>query len=377
MKKKIVLLLAMLASMTTAFADGIVSITNVQNAVPGYTGSFDIVLNESNTQTFRAYQLDLQLPEGLTYSSYTQGELLTTHQTTVSDQAENTTRFSGNANPNADFTATSGTLLTVYFTVASTATGTPTASLKNISFAKTDNSSQPSDDATGDIAIGNTITLSEDATTAPAAISNVNVTVKRTLKADVWNTIVLPFDVPAEKIATVFGEGTQIGSFDGCDYNLTTKDIKVNFFSVDAITAHIPYIIKVAAGKEEFNVEGVNITAATNGLKSEKENEYSLMNTMQGTYTPVTVPDKGLILSNNEFVFSKGKSKLKDFRAYFSFPQAKYANARMKINVINNTTKVSDVKAKTTDGKVYNLSGYQSEMPAKGFYIKDGKIFKK
>ena len=385
MKKKIVLLLTLLASITYAHADGFVSIENVRNAVPGYTGSFDIVLSTSNTETFQAYQLDVQLPEGFSFSGtatnfsdcYKQGALLTTHATTVSDQGNNTRRFSGNANPNASFTSTSGTLLTIYFTVDANASGDLTANLKNISFANTSNASVSSDDATGNITVGSVVTLSEDDTTAPIAISNVDVTVERTLKAGVWNTIVLPFDVPAAQIATVFGEGTKIGEFTGYDYNTTTKEVKVNFEDKNQIVAHTPYIIKVPGELSQITVSNADITNPTNDLtvnKSVSDPTFGIEITkkMIGTYVPVTLDDNCLFLSENNFVFSKGKSKIKGFHAYFNLMQAKQTLARMRIS-FDETTGIKSVKAGDEDAKIFNLSGQRVAEPGRGLYIKNGK----
>ena len=385
MNKKIVLLLTLLASITYAHADGFVSIENVRNAVPGYTGSFDIVLSTSNTETFQAYQLDVQLPEGFSFSGtatnfsdcYKQGALLTTHATTVSDQGNNTRRFSGNANPNASFTSTSGTLLTIYFTVDANASGDLTANLKNISFANTSNASVSSDDATGNITVGSVVTLSEDDTTAPIAISNVDVTVERTLKAGVWNTIVLPFDVPADQIATVFGEGTKIGEFTGYDYNTTTKEVKVNFEDKNQIVAHTPYIIKVPGELSQITVSNADITNPTNDLtvnKSVSDPTFGIEITkkMIGTYVPVTLDDNCLFLSENNFVFSKGKSKIKGFHAYFNLMQAKQTLARMRIS-FDETTGIKSVKAGDEDAKIFNLSGQRVAEPGRGLYIKNGK----
>lgn len=385
MNKKIVLLLTLLASITYAHADGFVSIENVRNAVPGYTGSFDIVLSTSNTETFQAYQLDVQLPEGFSFSGtatnfsdcYKQGALLTTHATTVSDQGNNTRRFSGNANPNASFTSTAGTLLTIYFTVDANASGDLTANLKNISFANTSNASVSSDDATGNITVGSVVTLSEDDTTAPIAISNVDVTVERTLKAGVWNTIVLPFDVPADQIATVFGEGTKIGEFTGYDYNTTTKEVKVNFEDKNQIVAHTPYIIKVPGELSQITVSNADITNPTNDLtvnKSVSDPTFGIEITkkMIGTYVPVTLDDNCLFLSENNFVFSKGKSKIKGFHAYFNLMQAKQTLARMRIS-FDETTGIKSVKAGDEDAKIFNLSGQRVAEPGRGLYIKNGK----
>lgn len=375
MKKKIVLLLTLLASMTFAYADGIVSITNVNNAYAGYTGSFDIVLNESNTESFRAYQFDLQLPEGLSYSSNSNGELLTTHQTTVSDElADRTWTISGYANPNAAFTSTTGTLMTIYFTVSSGISGDKAIQLKNIKFTTNDNTTSTTDNTEKVISVGSTVILSEDETTVPVAANGVDVTVQRELKAGVWNTIVLPFDVPATQIETVFGTGTKIGYFTGYTVDITNSAVSVNFESRDAIVANTPYIIKVPTALTEFTISNTSIVASedltvdynTGGGTRIKYSEFT------GSYVPTIIEDYFLFLSDNSFVYSKGKSKIKGFRAYFNLSDAYYAAARMRIS-FNEATGINDVKASDDGDKVYNLSGQRVATPKNGLYIKNGK----
>ena len=87
----------------------------------------------------------------------------------------------------------------------------------------------------------------------------VNVRVKRTIVANTWSTICLPFSMTAEQIAIAFEGEVQLGDFDGCDVNDETGDISVKFVAATAIEANHPYIIKVSDAVEEFTVEGVDI----------------------------------------------------------------------------------------------------------------------
>ena len=85
MKRKLLLFALLLAGLTNVrAANGSLSIANIRNVVPGYSGSFDIVLTGSDN-TYCAYQFNLALPEGLTYTGYTNGALLTNHTADVTD----------------------------------------------------------------------------------------------------------------------------------------------------------------------------------------------------------------------------------------------------------------------------------------------------
>jgi len=389
MMRKLLLFFGFLALVTSARgadAGAIVSISNIKNIVPGYTGSFDVVLNSSSTEYYTTLGLDVQLPDGFTYTGYTAGALLTeSHASNIfpSDQGNNTSRFSSYANPTADFTAKQGVLLTIHFTVDAAAT-TGTAWVKNASFTLGTESCYATD-ASAELTVTNVLTLDEDATEAPMAGSNLNVKINRTLYADRWHTIVLPFAVSASQVTAAFGAGTQIGYFKG--YTFADPNISVNFEARTEMAAHTPYIIKVPATIDGFTVEGVDITTLAEGevpqvsygqqVGSGKNKHYE-DNEMIGTYvTETVIPDYGLFLLNNQFMFSKGNSKLKAFRAYFSFYDAEYDSSAREfiINFDDTVTGISNVSASTldADSDVFNLSGQRVTEPAKGLYIRGGQ----
>ena len=389
MMRKLLLFFGFLALVTSARgadAGAIVSISNIKNIVPGYSGSFDVVLNSSSTEYYTTLGLDVQLPDGFTYTGYTAGALLTeSHASNIfrSDQGNNTSRFSSYANPTADFTAKQGVLLTIHFTVDAAAT-TGTAWVKNASFTLGTESCYATD-ASAELTVTNVLTLDEDATSAPMAASNLNVKINRTLYADRWHTIVLPFAVSASQVSAAFGAGTQIGYFKG--YTFADPNISVNFEARTEMAAHTPYIIKVPATIDGFTVEGVDITTLGEDevpqvsygqqVGSGKNKHYE-DNEMIGTYVAETrIPEYCLFLLNNQFMFSTGSSKLKAFRAYFSFYDAEYdSSAREFIIIFDDTvTGISNVSASTldADSDVFNLSGQRVTEPAKGLYIRGGQ----
>ncbi len=379
MMKKLLLFVMLLAGLNAHADNGTISVTNIKNVVPGYTGSFDIVLSGSDN-TYCAYQFDLTLPTGLTYSSYANGELINGHDATVTDQGSNITRFSGSANPSANFTAKNGTLLTIYFTVASNySEGSVSFSGFKLTLGTVTTNFTV---ASQSIPISTVITLDEDATSAPAAISNVNVTVNRTLKANVWNTIVLPFDMSAEQITEAFGNDAQVAELSDVEYTFDgpdTKNIKVSFSAVTEIVAHHPYIVKVTSAISSFSVSSVNITSGTPTIDIATDSKYKKF---VGTYTTeTTIPDGGLFLSDNQFKYSTGSSKLKAFRGYFDF---KYkldgydsASAPAVTFDINGTTAIDAIEdgaIRTAQAQTYyNLAGQRVANPTKGIYIVNGK----
>lgn len=73
--------------------------------------------------------------------------------------------------------------------------------------------------------------------TFSANIPYVDVTLKRTLYADEWNTLCLPFPLNASQIAETWGEGTQIAEF------VSKSETKANFDYCNEIKAGKPCLI--------------------------------------------------------------------------------------------------------------------------------------
>ena len=92
--------------------------------------------------------------------------------------------------------------------------------------------------------------LDENSTVAPTAQTSVNVKVKRTIKANEWSTLCLPFDMTEAQVKTVFGNDVQLKEF--ISYDVTKEGnnvtgITINFEDADlsdGFYGNYPYIIK-------------------------------------------------------------------------------------------------------------------------------------
>lgn len=372
-RRKLLLLLGLVATLTGAYADdnGTLAIANVQNAVQGKTGSLDIVLSGS-TRTYRDFQFDITLPAGLTYTGHSAGALLNGH--TIQTSGSGTIRFTGYSDNTQ--TAANGTLLTVSFTVAESATaGANTVTLANVVFS--DDAAKHYILTAGDNAVTVTgaLTLSETDTEAPTPASGVNVTLSRSFDVNKWYTICLPFALTAEKLKTAFGENVKVGDFSG--YTVSGSAISVNFTTVTAMAANHPYIIKVTnANVENPTFNGVDIVAGSpvnnKGTDATDEN----IKAMIGVYEETTLQENWLYIKDNQFKYSTGASKVKPYRAYFRFCDFTDAmHSRSIIIVEDGATGIRLIDGDRADGDWYDLSGRKlSGKPAsKGVYIQNGK----
>lgn len=245
--------------------------------------------------------------------------------------------------------------------------------------------------------VENRIELDENSTTAPAAAENVNVLVKRSVKAGNWGTICLPFAMDANQVAAVFGEGTQLANFIGADIitddDELVSEIKVKFESVSAIEANHPYLLKSKNDityDEGFKVEGVTIDAAkTPQIRFDWDENNEVWQTFfKGVYVPTVLSSKNwLFLSGNKFYYSNTSTTMKGFRGYFKFKSPldpKYKDlstgAHIGILIDDEATSIEGFTTSHVVEGVYDLSGRKIQLQdgdlnklQKGVYIIDGK----
>ena len=231
--------------------------------------------------------------------------------------------------------------------------------------------------------------LDETSTSAPASATGVDVRVLRTIKANEWSTICLPFAMTAEQVKAAFGDDVELGDFTGTDSEFDNADnvvgIKANFSNVTAIDANHPYIIKVSAPVSEFTLDGVDIVAEEDDAYIEFDNGKTgsrrvVFSGFYGTYHAGTKLDKfTLFLNDNKFWYSTGSTQMKAFRAYFDFldklTEVEDAySSRIVFSFNNESSGISVIaNSKSVNSKYYDLQGRSVAKPGKGLYIKNGK----
>ncbi len=210
--------------------------------------------------------------------------------------------------------------------------------------------------------------LDETATTAPSTVTSANIRVKRTLNADEWSTIVLPFALSETQLKKLFGDDVQVADLTG--YTKTDGGLNVNFQTVKAIEANHPYIIKVKNGVTQFTVNGVDITTTAQPTYQATANA-----TFAGTYVAeTTIPSGCLFLSGNKFWYATDQTmQSKGYRAWFDFNDKVSDGSRITLTVDGTTAVSAVLGVGVTDGKVYNLQGISVKAPAKGICIQNGK----
>ena len=383
--KKILLLMTLFAGLMSAQADNTV-VVNPVTVPQGGTGSFDIELN--NETEFTAFFMALTLPSGISYVSFSQGSRFDGHS--VDDGAKDGKKtfaaLSGSSKPIKE---NSGMLIRVFVSAdAGLAVGSVlNAKLDELAFTTPGGVEYNLTDVNFNITIGEARTLlDETSATAPTAENGVDVRVRRTINANEWSTICLPFAMSEAQAKAAFGSDVQLADFTGwetTEYDASDNAlaIDVTFSSVTAIEANHPYVIKVSSAVTEFTVDGVDIAPEDDPAVSVGKKSKGTLGSFTGSYVPTLIDEECLFLNSNKFWYSTGKTNMKGYRGYFYFQDvlaAYAASAPVKMKfTLDGTTGIEDVQtfngSNIQDGEIYDLAGRRVEKAEKGIYIINNK----
>ena len=385
-------------------------ISTMDNAIYVEPASVCVGLNQTlsvkmkNANPVAGFEFSLQLPEGFTVNSVG-GASLSNERTT----SEKTSSFSyavlddgtvkvlcGTMTQNPEtgklytFDGNDGEVATITVSVdPSMVLGNYSAIVTNAKLADADAvKTTISSNVESVITVSDVLVLDENSTVTPPAASNVTVTVRRTINANEWSTICLPFDMTEEQVKTAFGNDVQLAefvSYDAVKDGNNVTSITINFDDTDlseGFYGNYPYIIKTSRDITEFTLTAdiapdVAVAEYDNGKKGGKREVYG---SFIGTYKAKTVvPDNSLFLSANKFWYSAGLTKMKAFRAYFTLndvlSQINTANARAFISIGNKTTGIHSLQLTGSVDDWYTISGMKLDKKptSKGVYIIDGK----
>lgn len=398
MKKKIFLMITLLVGIVSAQATNDVVVGDV--TIPqGGSGVVNIELN-NNDDEFTAYQFRLILPEGLNFvadkkgnPSFVAGDRYDDHSISSSTLGV----FSCISTTLAPISGTSGSLLSVDVTAsADVAVGTKlNVTLGEIECTTSGTSPKAVkfEDVTFTVTIGDPadthVVLDETSTTAPAASGGpVDIQVKRTIKANEWSTLVLPFDMTEAQLTEALGSDVKLAEFEDYEAEYTGDDVTgltVNFVATDlteGFYGNYPYLVKTSKDITEFIVTST-IDPDEEGAVAEYDNgktgkQRKVLGSLIGTYhAGDAIPADGLFLNGNKFWYSTGGTKIKAFRAYFMLNDvlSNGAEAKVRFMVDEDAAAIEGVTPDMEDGVWYTLDGrtLNGKPTERGVYIVDGK----
>lgn len=202
----------------------------------------------------------------------------------------------------------------------------------------------------------------------PVTASDVTVTLKRTIAANKWSTIVLPFAMTNSQLKAAFGDDVKLAQFTAASSSALT------FSAATELSANEPYMIYVSSDVSgEKTIENVDIASATPTKTISGVN-------FVGTYSKVNIPAVAYFVSNNNPVYNQAESSkrtIKPFRAYFTGIAAPSPGAPLQFIFDEETTGIAHVDVdgniSVEEGVFYNLSGQRVIQPTRGLYIVNGK----
>lgn len=394
MKRFVVSLLALLLLSGVSVAQRL-SVSDVE-VVPGTTASFALTVDVEEG-VYSGFQFEMQFPAT---------GFSTTGNATAASTWQGGTLFVGDLNAGVGRVAALSTtdkpipdgemvIGTVEFAVGeNVALGEYDVTISAFNFLDGTNYA-PVADVTFKVKVVDALNvyLDENATVAPEAAQGVNVHVRRTINADSWSTIVLPFSMTAAQVKSAFGDDVELADFVGCDTQLDNEDnvtgINVKFVDATSIEANHPYIIKVSEAVTEFTVEGVDIvpeeepSVDCDRIGKGTSRDPFRYNSFIGTYVANTaVPEEDLFISENKFWYSTGLTMMKAFRGYFEFydvlSEMESAGARITLSFGGEVTAVAyaPTESEPTE-KVFDLQGRRVRAMGRGLYIRNGRIINK
>ena len=392
MKKYLLTLLSFFTIQTIVLATNTVEVKPLSISKGG-TAKLEIQLE--NSDEIKAFQFNLVLPDGITVTKVEKSERLP--DGIILDynalSTANTYRIIGYQIGNTPFSGTSGCF--VYVTLSAsdelTVGSNLTGNISEISLTVIPTAEYEAEGSSFEITIVEPadpwVTLDENSTTLPeASDGETEIKVKRTIKANQWNTICFPFAMTEAQVYEAFGEDVQVAEF--IEYESTDDLTSINVIfdearlAEDGFMANYPYIIKTSKNITEFMVTSViepneenAVAEFTNGKNGSRKEVYG---TFYGTLKAGgKVPANCLFLNGGDFWYSTGKSNIKAFRGYFAFVDvlASLETAASKVKMVfrDETTGIKNVIVETANDDMYDLQGRRIVNPDKGVYIKNGK----
>ncbi|MGN0386052.1 MAG: hypothetical protein ACI4EX_09215 [Lachnospiraceae bacterium] len=397
MKRISLILFAFLMILGDVCAENLLTVNDV--TIPSGSKAA-IEINCDFDSQFKGYQFDIDLDEGVSLELDEAGKpvgengFATDHIVSSAKISTNKYRFVV-VSLTGQLLPLNGTVLRV-FAIAEegTAVGSSfSGKISAIEFTTSETEPYYFDEIPFSLTVGEPVdtrtVLDEESSVLPATASGVDVRVKRTIKANTWSSIVLPFAMTSEQMKTAFGEDVEAAEFtawETTDYDDDDNPtaISVSFTEVNAIEANTPYIIKVSSEINEFVVDGVDVEAEEEPCVTVGKTSRGTFGSFTGSYVPMTLDEECVFLSDNKFWYSTGLTQMKGYRGYFYFQDVlgSYYTQQavpMRMSIIYDDGTVTYINSVDADINIqygsYNLNGMRINNPTKGLVIKNGKKY--
>ena len=136
-------------------------------------------------------------------------------------------------------------------------------------------------------------------------IENANVTLSLEVKAEEWNALVLPFDVDANTISSIAGEGSEVATL------VNQYEDAIIFAPAEEISANTPFLLKATNDVDTWLFDGCYV------YKDDEPMQEGELFNFVGNYTNGKVVAAGnYVVDSNELVKSLSDLTIKSYHAY-------------------------------------------------------------
>lgn len=203
---------------------------------------------------------------------------------------------------------------------------------------------------------------------------------KRYLSASQWRAMSLPYNLDEEQTAKLFGNDAKITTLTSVVSDDQKKTLSISFGPVNSIKANKPYLVKVAADRHEFVLEGVSLDVDKFTSTSVNINGVSFVSTApaeDGT-DRTELPMNAYYLSNNVFYPHKNNKVTIKAELCYMVLGAEAAAKGYSLNFQNedgSVTGIQEIPAARENKamEIYTLQGVRVLRPGRGIYIVNGK----
>lgn len=204
--------------------------------------------------------------------------------------------------------------------------------------------------------------------------SYVDVTLKRKLYTDEWNSLCLPFPLSAAQIAELWGDGSKVAILTG------DSETKLSFSICDNIEAGKPCLLdpkNVNTTDHTYEIKGIDVSTWENN----SDLQYIVGSTrMKGFFSPTTIKIGSYVIGEaNKVYHLVSDMEAKGFRCYFEDVSGR--NRQLTWGFNDNTTGIDGTFVKPEAPKVGNIYTVNGQLVrrnstaaglAPGVYIMNG-----
>lgn len=202
----------------------------------------------------------------------------------------------------------------------------------------------------------------------------VDVELKRELYAKEWNSICLPFNVPADKVVAAWGAGTKVLEL------TSTSGTKLFFTNRGEIKAGVPYYFKPESVSSNHTYTLKDIEVASWDVSGKTPELIVDQTKVTGFYTPITIPSEAYVFADDNKLFHLTAPVEADgFRCYFQ--DISGSDRQLTWGIDDNTTGIDGTFIKPEAPKVGNIYTVNGQLVrrnstaaglAPGVYIMNG-----